>query len=240
MVLTVLCGAPQGYSNEQDVGKALVGRDRSSFFVVTKLTGDNHGAAGVHRSIAESLQKLGVDFVDLFLIHNPSGGDCIETWKAMLEVKAKGQARAVGVSNFGVAHLKALENAGLEMPEVNQVELHCWLQQKLLVSYHASKQIATMGYCPMARAKKFGEDNTIARLAEKYSKTEAQIMIRWSLQMGYITIPKSVNEPRIVANSDIFDFQISVNDMTAIAELDEDFHASNASGSQHLPVADIV
>jgi diketogulonate reductase-like aldo/keto reductase len=148
----IMIDTAQGYDNEQSVGEAIKDKDRSSLFIVTKLAGDNHGAEGVRTSIRESLEKLGTDYVDLFLIHNPRGLDVLETWEAMLEVKAQGLARAVGVSNFGVSHLKALKAAGLEMPEVNQVELHCWHQQTLLVKYHATENIATMGYCPSMSA----------------------------------------------------------------------------------------
>ena len=149
----IMIDTAQGYDNETDVGGALKGKDRSSIFVVTKLAGENHSSAAVHSSIKESLEKLGTDYVDLFLIHNPRGENCLETWAAMLEVKAAGQARAVGVSNFGVAHLKMLKAEGLEMPEVNQVELHPWHQQRLLVDYHATEGIATMVRPPLRPAR---------------------------------------------------------------------------------------
>ena len=149
----IMIDTAQGYDNETDVGGALKGKDRSSIFVVTKLAGENHSSAAVHSSIKESLEKLGTDYVDLFLIHNPRGENCLETWAAMLEVKAAGQARAVGVSNFGVAHLKMLKAEGLEMPEVNQVEPHPWHQQRLLVDYHATEGIATMVRPPLRLAE---------------------------------------------------------------------------------------
>ena len=187
------------YNNEAEVGASLAGRDRSDVFIVTKHSGE-HGRASTLAAIDESLNKLGLEYVDLYLIHNPKGGKCLETWQAMLDIKASGKARAVGVSNFGLKHLKGIKEAGLELPEVNQIELHCWLQQKELTAYCEHEKITVMGYCPLARTKRF-KDSALLSIAELLGKTEAQIAIRWSIQSGFITIPNSSTASRIAQNA---------------------------------------
>lgn len=151
-----LIDTAQGYNNEEEVGAALKGRPRDSVFVVTKLTGANHGAARTIPSLRESLERLNLDYVDCFLVHNPKGGLLVETWQEMLKAKALGLALSVGVSNFGVEQLQGLSEAGLELPEVNQIELHCWLQQPQLVDYCVRNGIALMGYRPTANGFRFG------------------------------------------------------------------------------------
>jgi diketogulonate reductase-like aldo/keto reductase len=207
-----LIDTAQGYSNEDEVGAALAGRARSSFFVVTKLAGANHGRELTTTSLRGSLAKLGLAQVDCFLIHNPRGGKLIETWKAMLECKALGLARSVGVSNFGVEQLQGLAHAGLALPEVNQVELHVWLQQPALVQYCEANHIALMGYRPTANGFRFGMTETgdvstklrvLEKIAAAKQKTVAQIAIRWSVQRGFVTIPKTVRPERLAENAEV-------------------------------------
>lgn len=227
------------YNNEEEVGASLAGRDRSKIFVVTKLMPEDHGTQNTAKALEASLAKLGLDYVDLYLIHNPKGGKCIETWQAMLAIKAAGKAKVVGVSNFGVSHLQGLKDAGLEMPEVNQVELHIWGQQKQMVAFCKAEDIAVMGYCPLARVKRFGATG-LAPLAKMLGKTEAQLCIRWSLQMGFITIPKSTTPKRIAENADVFGWQLDHEALTAIGSLDEGFKASGSVNSQDLPWAEVM
>lgn len=195
------------YENEHDVGAALAASPRGKeIFVVTKLKGADHGREKALAAIDTSIAKLQRK-PDLWLMHNPDGGSVIETWKAMLEAKAAGKVRAVGVSNFGVKQLQALKAAGLEVPEVNQIELHCWLQQRPTVEYCRAEGIVVMSYCPLARCKTFGETD-LAKHAAAWGKTEAQCALRWLLQRGFITIPKSSNAERVKQNA-VFDFELT-------------------------------
>jgi len=237
----ILIDTARMYDNEAEIGTAIaeLGIPREKFFVVTKLLPDHHGFDATVAAAKDSLEKLKLDYVDLFLIHNPKGKNCIDTWKGMLEVKKQGLSKAVGVSNMGVNHLKGLVAAGLEVPELNQVELHPWLPQTELVAYHKANGIATMGYCPLARCKRFGE-TLIKDVAAKIGKSEAQVAIRWSLQMGYITIPKSVSAGRIKQNGDACgEWSLSDEHMAAIAGMGENFKASGSVLDQDLPWADV-
>ena len=244
-----LIDTAQGYSNEDEVGAALAGRARDSFFVVTKLTGANHGRERTIASLRESLTALGLDQVDCFLIHNPRGGKLIETWKAMLECKALGLARSVGVSNFGVEQLEGLATEGLAPPEVNQVELHPWLQQPALVEYCEQHHIALMGYRPTANGFRFGMTETgdvsaklpvLERIAATNNKTVAQIAIRWSVQRGFITIPKTVRPERLAENAAVLDWELSESEMEALDELDEVLHTSGASQAEYVPWPEVA
>lgn len=161
----------------------------------------------------------------------------------MLEVKAKGWAKAVGVSNFGLAQLEGLKSVceveGLDMPEVNQVELHCWHQQPKLRAFHEANGIVTMGYCPLARMQKMG-DPVLTPIAERIGKTEPQVALRWSLQAGIITIPKSISPSRVAQNGDAADkFELSEADMEAIASVDCQHKASGSVLCQDLPWDDV-
>lgn len=212
------------YRNEASVGAALrkSGLRRDEVFVVTKLWNDCHGRRKALRACRESLQRLGLDYVDLYLIHSPIGGRQLETWDAMLELRDSGLALSVGVSNFGVQHLEGIRQAGREAPAVNQVELHPFLQQRDVVSYCRQHDIAVMGYSPLARSEKL-RDRTVAGVAQRAGCTPAQAMIRWALQHDIITIPKSVNENRVVENAQVFDWVLSPEDMAQLDALDCDF-----------------
>jgi len=162
--------------------------------------------------------------VDLFLIHSPHGGDNVETWRALVELQDEGLAKNIGVSNFNIHHMEGLSQAGLKTPDVNQFELHPWNQYKDVVKYCREKGIVVMGYCPLARCKYFGTPRCalVEQLSEKYKKTNAQILLRWSLQSGFVTIPKSSNSDRIAENADIFHWCICESDMKLMDELDEE------------------
>jgi 2,5-diketo-D-gluconate reductase A len=213
----------QGYNNEEGVGEAIraSGLPRDELFVTTKLANDRHGYDEAISALDESLQRLGLDHVDLFLIHWPRPGQnrYVETWKAFEKIASDGRARAIGVSNFHVPHLKRLAEETATVPAVNQIELHPWLPQTELRAYHRRHGIATEAWSPLAKGGELLADELIVGLAEKYGKTPAQIVLRWHLQLGNIAIPKSVTPSRVRENADIFDVELSDDDVASISEL---------------------
>jgi len=231
----------QMYQNEVEVGEALSqsGLERKNVFVVTKLAGNSHGAVACEAALKKSLELLKIKYVDLFLIHSPQPGKIVETWRAMLKLRTAGLAKSVGVSNFGAAQLEGLRLTGLEMPEVNQIEFHPWLHQKKCAAYMDKHGIVKMGYCPLARCKQFGKTK-LAELASAKGKSEAQISIRWSLQKGFVTIPKSSKPARISANADVFSWTLSDKDMSLIDTLNVGFKASNSVNSMDIPWKDVA
>lgn len=212
----------QYYENETEVGKGIKisGIDRKDVFIVTKVWYTNHGREDCLRSFNDSLKKLDTNYVDLYLIHAPLGGKVLETYDTILELKKQGKIRSVGVSNFGIQHFEALEKAGRPLPSVNQIELHLWQKKQDLVKYCREKGIAVMGYSPLAKGKRL-EDPKINEMAAKYGKNIGQLMIKYSVQMGYITIPKSQNLERIISNADAFTWKINNEDMNYIMNLKE-------------------
>jgi len=202
----------QRYGNEEDVGKGIArcGKDRKDLFIVTKQWHMGHDVCiqGLQRSLA----RLDMNYIDLFLIHGPREGRNVETYKAMLELKKQGLVRSVGVSNFNLHHLEGLRNAGLPTPSVNQIELHPWLQPREIIDYCKKHDITVMGYSPLVKSKML-KNQQICDLAKKYNKTPAQILIRWSVQHGYSTIPKSSKSNRIKENMQVFDWTITEDDM---------------------------
>ncbi|VDI25785.1 Hypothetical predicted protein [Mytilus galloprovincialis] len=203
------------YGNEADVGMGIKksGFDRKDVFVVTKLW--DNGYSRCKKIFNRSLKMLDLQYVDLYLIHSPSSGQVVETYKAMLELKQEGLVRSVGVSNFGVQHLEGLESAGLPTPSVNQIELHPWQQKSEIVKYCREKGITVMGYSPLVKGQRF-DDPTLVKIANKYNKSTAQILIRWSIQHGFITIPKSGKPNRIDENMKVFDWSIADDDMAVL------------------------
>jgi diketogulonate reductase-like aldo/keto reductase len=205
----------QYYRNEEDVGKAIKksGVPRENVYVVTKQA--QHGYNVCRNDITDSLKKLDLDYIDLYLIHWPTGGKVVETYKAMVEYQKKGVIRSIGVSNFGVHHLEALKAAGCPTPAVNQIHLHPFCKQEAIVEYCKRNGIAVMGYSPLTRGKKLGYP-ALQEIAKKYNTSPAQILLRWGVQSGYITIPKSEKPERIISNADIYNFNISPEDMQAL------------------------
>lgn len=222
----------QFYGNEADVGRALndSGLSRDEYFVVTKLDFSVHGYKVAKSKLKESLSKLGLDYVDLYLIHSPRVGKIIETWKAFVELKAEGLTKSIGVSNFNIHHLEPLLKTGMEIPNVNQIELHPWNQHRSIVDYCNENKIAIMGYCPLARGKMFEDGKCIEldNLSKIYDKTKAQIILRWAIQSGYITIPKSGNETRIRENADLFTWSLRDEDMLLVNNFNQDRSISSA------------
>jgi len=200
------------YGNEADVGTAVksCGIPRDEIFVVTKLW--DHGYDTCMRHFSDSFKKLDIGYVDLFLLHHPYQGKNLESYDAMLELKKQGLIKSVGVSNYGVQHLEGLKKAGRPAPSVNQIELHPWQRKEDIVEYCRKNGIAVMGYSPLTKGQRL-EDPDVLSLSKKYGKTPGQILIRWSVQSGFITIPKTSKVSRIKENADVFDWSISNDDM---------------------------
>ena len=210
------------YMNETAVGNAIrkSAIPRDEIFVTTKLWNSDHGFDRAQRACEQSLTRLGLDYVDLYLVHWPVAKLRVETWRAMLALKASGKARAVGVSNFTRRHLEELEG---EAPAVNQIELHPFLYPKDIVAACAERGIVVEAYSPLTRGEKL-RDPRIAAIAKAVSRTPAQVLLRWSLQHGFVPLPKSVTPKRIEENAAVFDFDLSTEQMKSLDALDEDLH----------------
>jgi diketogulonate reductase-like aldo/keto reductase len=205
----------KAYGNEADVGAAVRASKvpRKEIFVTTKLSGDDHGRA--KKALAHSLKELGLDIVDLYLIHWPQPGKRLEAWDALVDLQKSGAARAVGVSNYTVAHLEELFAHSSVVPSVNQVEFHPFIYQKELLEFCKRKGIVLESYSPLAKARRL-DHPVIVEVARRSNRTPAQVMLRWGLQHGAVVIPKSNRPERIVENSRIFDFDLSPKDMAAL------------------------
>lgn len=218
------------YNNEEDVGLAIRenGVPRPDIFVTTKVWNDDQGYDSALRACDESLKRLKMDYVDLYLIHWPVPGLRSETWKALIKLQESGKTRAIGVSNFMIRHLdELLANTDL-VPAVNQIELSPFIQRKPLVEYCRKRGIVVGSYSTLSRGKRTS-DERLAAIGKKYGKTAAQIALRWALQTEIVIIPKSVHKERIIENANIFDFEISAADMSAINALDENYSVTPAS-----------
>ncbi|MGZ4182790.1 MAG: aldo/keto reductase [Solirubrobacteraceae bacterium] len=213
------------YRNEEGVGEAIAesGLDREEVFITTKLANDNHGHDKALRALDESLQKLGMDYVDLFLIHwpRPSEGKFVETWQAFCELKQEGRARSIGVSNFRVQDIEAIIDATGVPPAVNQIELHPRFAQSKLRREHAKHGILTEAWSPLGQGELL-DDETISQIASGHDRTPAQVILRWHIQLGNVVIPKSVTPERIEENFRVLDFELSGDDMRTIAQLDSE------------------
>ncbi|SEE16473.1 aldo/keto reductase [Streptomyces sp. TLI_105] len=213
------------YGNETGVGRALAasGLPREELFVTTKLWNADQGYDSTLRAFDASLAKLGLDHVDLYLIHWPAPARDLyrDSWRALERLAEEGRVRAAGVSNFQPAHLRRLMDGTALTPAVNQVELHPGLQQTELRAFHAEHGIATEAWSPLAQGAVLG-DPAVAAIAARYDKSPAQVVIRWHLQLGNVVIPKSVTPARIRENFDVFDFALTDEEMRAVAALDRD------------------
>lgn len=241
------------YGNEQGVGagiRAAIERgivQRKDLFVTTKLWPGNEAwgqtakdTATTIASLEESLARLGLDYVDLYLIHAPFEREQrLAQWRGMVALKEQKKARAIGVSNFNIAHLEELQAAGLPLPQANQIELHPWSQKPELVSYLDARGIVPIAYSSLVplstwrsapghdsaktdamRSDSERADSPFKQLAAKYGVSEAQVLLRWAIQKGYPVLPKSTNPERMRQNADVFSFQIDENDMNQLAKLD--------------------
>jgi 2,5-diketo-D-gluconate reductase A len=214
----------QGYGNEEGVGQAVreSGLPREEVFVTTKLINNRHGHDEAIAALDESLQKLGLDYVDLYLIHwpRPHADRYVETWRAFEKILSDGKTRSIGVSNFQVPHLERLAAETGTVPAVNQIELHPLLQQSQLRDYHREHGIATEAWSPIGKGGDLLREERLVSLGDKYGKSPAQIVLRWQIQLDNIVFPKSVTPSRIRENIDVFDFELSDDDMATIGELD--------------------
>lgn len=215
------------YGNEADVGQAI--RDsmipRDQIFVTTKLWNSDQGLESTVRACEASLKRLGLSYLDLYLIHFPVTETRNDSWKTMEKLVENGSCRAVGVSNFMINHLDELAESSDLVPAVNQVEFHPFLFQKELLEYCERHDIRLEAYSPLARGERLNHP-TITAMGRKYSKTPAQIMIRWGLQHRLVVIPKSTREDRIRENSQVFDFKISAEDMLVLDGLNENLRTN--------------
>ncbi|WP_406273233.1 aldo/keto reductase [Actinacidiphila glaucinigra] len=211
------------YGNEAGVGQALAasGVARDELFVTTKLWNGDQGYDSTLAAFDASLAKLGLDHVDLYLIHwpAPARDTYLDTWRAFEKIHAEGRARAIGVSNFQPAHLQRIIDNSDVVPAVNQVELHPQLQQAELRAFHARHGIATEAWSPLAQGAVL-RDPVVTGIADRLGRTPAQVILRWHLQLGNVVIPKSVTPERIRQNIGVFDFALSDADIAAITALD--------------------
>jgi diketogulonate reductase-like aldo/keto reductase len=212
------------YRNEGAVGRAVrsSGLDRRELFVTTKCFNDDHGYEEATRALHDSLERLEMDHVDLYLIHwpVPAHDRYVETWRAFIDLKEQGLVRSIGVSNFNPAHLERVIAETGVAPSINQVELHPHLQQPGLRREHEQLGIVTEAWSPLAQGAVL-EEPAILELAAAHNRTPAQVVIRWHLQIGNVVIPKSVTPERIAQNFDVFGFELSDQEMAAIEALDQ-------------------
>ena len=213
------------YQNEEGVGRALARTDapREEIFLTTKVWNDEQGYEATLRAFDASAKRLGQEVVDLYLIHwpVPSKDAYVDTWRALLELRSQGRIRAAGVCNFQPAHLQRLLDETGELPAINQIELHPRLQQAELRAFHAQHGIVTEDWSPLASGGLLS-DPVIAGIAQRLSRTPAQVILRWHLELGNVVIPKSVTPSRIAENFAIFDFELEPADLAAIEGLNRD------------------
>lgn len=211
------------YENEAAVGEGVraAGLARSDVFITTKLWNTHHDYDQALRAFEKSLQRLQMDYVDLYLIHwpVPARDRYIDAWRALIRLQEEGRARSIGVCNFMVEHLRRIIGETGVIPVVNQIELHPRFQQTELRSFHASKGIVTQSWSPLGHGQLLKHPE-LARIAARHGKTPAQAIIRWHLDSGLMVIPKSIRAERIEENFEVFDFRLDEEDLAAIAKLD--------------------
>ena len=215
----------QMYGNEAEVGEAIAssGIRRDELWITTKCDNSRHGYDDAQTALDESLQKLGLDRVDLYLIHWPLPGKdlYVETWKGLEKAHSDGRATAIGVSNFTDEHLDRLARETDTVPAVNQIELHPHMQQMAMRSYDERHGIATEAWSPIGQGKDVLEESVIVDIAQKHDKSPAQVVLRWHIQLGTVIFPKSVTPERVRENMAIFDFDLTAEEMESIAGLEK-------------------
>lgn len=215
------------YGNEADVGAAIreSGVPRDEVFVTTKLWNDDHGYESALTAFEESRRRLGLEVVDLYLIHWPVTGRRGESWRALERLLGDGRCRAVGVSNYTIAHIDQVLDEGNVVPSVNQVEFSPFLYQRELLEHCHARGIRIEAYSPLTKARRL-DDERLAAVATRHAKSPAQVLIRWALQREVIVIPKSADPGRIAENAAVFDFELTGEDMAALDALDEGYRTS--------------
>jgi diketogulonate reductase-like aldo/keto reductase len=213
------------YANEEGVGKAIKesGVDRGEIFVTTKVWNSDQGYDSTIRAFNESMKKLNLDYLDLYLIHWPVPDKYNETWKAFEYLYKEGKVRAIGVSNFLDYHIESLIRDAEIVPMVNQMEFHPFLVQQDQIDYCTRHKIYYEAWSPLMRGEVLKID-VLKEIGEKYDKSTVQVVLRWDLQKGVITIPKSIRPDRIISNADIFDFELTSEDVSRIDSLDRNKH----------------
>lgn len=211
------------YKNEAGVGRAIRNSSipREELFITTKVWNTEQGYESTLESFDASMSKLGLEYLDLFLVHWPVKGKYLDTWRALESLYREGRVRAIGVSNFKIHHLEDLLSHSEEKPAVNQVELHPLLSQEELREYCIKHSIKIEAWSPLSRGR-FLDEKVLNEIAKKKGKTPAQVILRWHLQNGVIAIPKSVTPSRIKENAGIFDFELNESDMDAINRMNRD------------------
>lgn len=222
-----LIDTASAYANEDGVGRGIAqcGIPRKDLFITTKIWNNAQRLGDITGAFNRSLERLQLDYIDLYLIHCPVPGCFLNTWKELVKLYESGRVRSIGVSNFEIRHLEELASVSDVVPAVNQIEFHPYWYQKELLEYCKSKGIQVQAYAPLARGA-YLDNDIICVLATKYGKTPAQIGLRWALQKGVAVIPKSTNPQRIVSNGDIFDFEIEEEDMAYIDQLNQNFRSA--------------
>jgi 2,5-diketo-D-gluconate reductase A len=218
-----LIDTAEGYQNEEGVGQAIrtAGVTRSELFITSKLRNGAHQRDAALRAFDETMNKLGIEQLDLFLIHwpVPSQDKYVEAWKTLIELKQGGRIKSIGVSNFNQDHLERIIGETGVTPVVNQIELHPGFQQRDVRDFHIKHDIRIESWSPLGSGRLL-RDPTLASIAGKHRKSVAQTIIRWHLQEGLIVIPKSVHQDRIAANFDVFDFELDAEDLELIRGMD--------------------
>ncbi|CDX20415.1 2,5-diketo-D-gluconate reductase A [Mesorhizobium sp. ORS 3324] len=218
-----LIDTAEGYRNEEGVGEAIraAGVPRTELFITSKLRNGGHQRDAALRSFDDTMRKLGIDQIDLFLIHwpVPSQDKYVEAWKTLVELKQAGRIKSVGVSNFNQDHLERIIGETGVTPVVNQIELHPRFQQRDKREFHDRHSIRIESWSPLGSGRLLA-DPTLEGIAKKHRKSVAQVIIRWHLQQGLVVIPKSIHQDRIAANFDVFDFELDAGDMETIRGMD--------------------
>jgi 2,5-diketo-D-gluconate reductase A len=212
----------KAYGNEAGVAAAIKDVSRADLFVTTKLWNDDHGYDETLRAFDASVSRLGLDYLDLYLIHWPAPKQdrYVESWRAMEKLLADGRVRAIGVSNFQPTHLRRLFEETGTVPAVNQIELHPYLPQTELRALHAERGIVTEAWSPLAKGGQLLAEEKVGRIAGKHGRTPAQVVLRWHLQLGNVVIPKSVTPSRIRENLDVFGFQLDDTDLAELSTME--------------------
>jgi methylglyoxal/glyoxal reductase len=205
------------YKNEDEVGQAIIesGIDRKEVFLTTKVWQDDMGFDQTLKAFDQSLKMLQTDYVDLYLLHWPMRDTRKETWKALEQIYASGRAKAIGVCNYYVPHFEELFEYANIIPAVNQTEFHPYCYLPDVLAYCQQRNIQLEGYAPVVRGLK-KDDSRLVVIAERYQKSTYQVLVKWALQLGIVTIPKSTNKDRMKENFDVFDFELSIDDMQTL------------------------